>query len=1011
MSVQVNFRGLPPHVLEGVYPRPEQQRTSRSPDNVLSAFTFPKSKVALWDPSPNGDVVSLHLSYYRNPVLLVMEKALRLAHRHARQSNKPTFPCFLLGALAVDSDEEGVTLTLDRFDPGREQPGSSGKAPTALLPGDFLVPCTISTQGVVSSDTMVHSADDFDISFKMLQHGCCSREAMELSKLLTLRAHLGCAELFDSVNFSLNWVAVTIANTLDAVPVRPVPIIPTALARNLSSPASLTLPLHSASRKQGFLTMDQTRKLLLVLESDPKAYTLPLVGVWLSGITHIHSPQVWAWCLRYLFSSSLQDKVMSEGGAFLVLLYSLTHRDPEFYQCQLCSGQQEMGFQLLTATESLSLYKHVEVSEGRSLQFELSAESQNQETEFFMEVASRASVTRTAGPAAASPQSKLSLSGHDSGVEDEELSPRPSPNPHPLSQQTRRVHPSVPELSLVMDGSFLDGRKCSATDPAPSLGATRPPRPCSAGAAVPRTTSRPGIDPTSAAPLPFDDLSLRSPPQDRRHSEDTPAPDSSSSSSSSRGGTPGLPVEPSPESRPPPAPARLQRAAGPHSAPLSGLLPGTGRSPRPLPPGPAPPPSVGLLPADAYRILVDQDRQLKLLQAQIQRLLEAQGREASSPTPSPVCVEQPERGATQRGATQPGATQAPTAPGEQARKSVSVAVCTGASLFWSSPADGSVAEESPSGPEWQKETQTESACVGTSHHDSTGPSSASSDTPRFARCADQSEEEEPRRPSPHTPSFASGVGGQDFQSPVLGESASMCYQTQSPSRDGQYQTQSPSRDGQQAANGEQEQRFYQDLLGQVNSRLQGCVSGDEGEEEEEAAASRRRNSSPRQAEKDQVLQATLRQLKQLGVTVALDPAGPGKATLATLESASTLACINPEAVITRLTLSDSVGASIWGPSGSTDLSLEANAIALKYLSDTHLSQFSQGARPAGPLPAHNALLSRRASTEKSAVGLSILSPSNLSFATRKYMRKYGLMEGGDSSEEGGGGGGGGGGQR
>lgn len=28
-----------------------------------------------------------------------------------------------------------------------------------------------------------------------------------------------------------------------------------------------------------FLTMDQTRKLLLLLESDPKAYTLPLVGV------------------------------------------------------------------------------------------------------------------------------------------------------------------------------------------------------------------------------------------------------------------------------------------------------------------------------------------------------------------------------------------------------------------------------------------------------------------------------------------------------------------------------------------------------------------------------------------------------------------------------------------------------------------------------------------------------------------------------------------------------------
>ncbi|NWV00873.1 STIL protein, partial [Upupa epops] len=81
-------------------------------------------------------------------------------------------------------------------------------------------------------------------------------------------------------------------------------------------------------------------------------------------------------------------------------------------------------------------FQNVEPSDKSPIWFELSAENQNAETEFFSRVCKKLPVRR---PSQSCSPNKLSASDHDSGVEDEDLSPRPIPSPHPVSQQIQRL--------------------------------------------------------------------------------------------------------------------------------------------------------------------------------------------------------------------------------------------------------------------------------------------------------------------------------------------------------------------------------------------------------------------------------------------------------------------------------------------------------------------------------------------------------------------------------------------
>ncbi|PKU36790.1 hypothetical protein llap_12904 [Limosa lapponica baueri] len=762
----------------------------RSAPERMVPFNFPLSKCALWDPVPMGDVIGSHIAYYRNPKLSMMEKTLRLAYRHAKQNEKKLFSCFLLGTLAVDEAGEGITLTIDRFDPGREVAGGSGKIPTASLPGDFLIPCTINAWGPSSDNIIVHSAEDISLAFKGLQHSLCT------------------------------------------------------LARNLNSP--MNIAQVQGTYKCGYLTMDQTRKLLLLLESDPKAYTLPLVGV-----------------------------VFSESGSFLIVLYSLTHKEPEFYECVPCSGQTELGFQILTCKETVHLFKNIEPSDKNPIHFELSAENQNAETEFFSRVCKKLPIT---SPSQGCSPSKLSASDHDSGVEDEDLSPRPIPSPHPVSQQVTRIFPSVPELSLVLDGSFIEAGQLSK---------------------------------------PMGTSDAKSLPSVLRYTTSSPI--------------------------------------------------------------------------------------------NIQRLLEAQARQACStePAASSHALQPEKQGDFVSMETQPS-------PASCSRKSVSIAVSTGASLFWNT-ASGKQ-DDSIQGKKEDEEISKEDISISiNAEQDASNTSIASSlkvvDMPSFVDSIHLVEGGTNQNTVQNGNISQALVRGSSLE-----ESVSVSLQKEPTEGASNHVVVTSEQSSEPPASlllrhPSEDRKLYQDLLGQVNHLLKSSeeqdhlpvksgIVNDDGPKYQDVddRTEMASETDTGVVDKESVISATLKQLKSLGVTI--DSPGKMKKNTHKVENASILACINPEAVVPGLNYMSFANVSMCGLTPNVvDLSMEANAIALKYLSENQLSRLSlsrSGQNPSADFCFQDLL---HTNMDKSMVGLSLISPNNMSFATKKYMKRYGLIQGSDSSED------------
>ncbi|GBG27558.1 SCL-interrupting locus protein-like [Hondaea fermentalgiana] len=150
--------------------------------------------------------------------------------------------------------------------------------------------------------------------------------------------------------------------SLEFTPITPLSILGTPLARQLDQWASAGTKMStqvdpSDPTACGFVTLNQTRKAVFLLEDDPMAYELPLVGIWLRSAaasdlgrhqtadwqTMLNGPFLWSVCLRYIHNDRIKEKVSppEAPSTFLVVVYPPGSPLPQFLECSYSMFQDK----------------------------------------------------------------------------------------------------------------------------------------------------------------------------------------------------------------------------------------------------------------------------------------------------------------------------------------------------------------------------------------------------------------------------------------------------------------------------------------------------------------------------------------------------------------------------------------------------------------------------------------------------------------------------------------------
>jgi SCL-interrupting locus protein N-terminus len=140
---------------------------------------------------------------------------------------------------------------------------------------------------------------------------------------------------------------------LSLTPINPLRLSSSPLVQTLlDNPAPFTSQPALAS---GFVTLNEVRQIVPLLESDPFAYQCPLIGIWFidqdttkpsaspssKARSSLFSLDFWASCLRFLYSQRIKDRVTVAPFTFMVVRFAPPGRASHHpaYECFECNAK------------------------------------------------------------------------------------------------------------------------------------------------------------------------------------------------------------------------------------------------------------------------------------------------------------------------------------------------------------------------------------------------------------------------------------------------------------------------------------------------------------------------------------------------------------------------------------------------------------------------------------------------------------------------------------------------